>query len=45
MLASRLIENNVYASVRGEYLRVAPHLYTDDEDLARFDQILKSALI
>jgi len=43
-LAERLIQNNVYASVRGEYLRVAPHLYTDDEDLARFDQILKSAL-
>lgn len=43
-LAQRLIENNVYASVRGEYLRVAPHLYTDEEDLARFDQVLGAAL-
>jgi len=43
-LAQRLSENSVYASVRGEYLRIAPHLYTDNEDLARFDQTLKSAL-
>jgi len=33
-LAAQLIENGVYASVRGDYLRIAPHLYTDDEDLA-----------
>lgn len=39
-LAAGLIDNGVYASVRGEYLRVAPHLYTDDEDLARFDKAL-----
>jgi len=44
-LAERLVENNVYASVRGEYLRVAPHLYTDEEDLARFDEVLKLALV
>ncbi len=43
-LAARLIENGVYASVRGEYLRVAPHLYTDEEDLARFDEVLRIAL-
>lgn len=43
-LADRLVENNVYASVRGDYLRVAPHLYTDDEDLARFDRVLGAAL-
>lgn len=43
-LASRLVENNVFASVRGEYLRVAPHLYTDDQDLARFDEVLGAAL-
>jgi selenocysteine lyase/cysteine desulfurase len=39
-LAARLVENGVYASVRGEYLRVAPHVYSDDEDLARFDEVL-----
>ena len=43
-LAAKLIENNVYASVRGDYLRVAPHLYTDDEDLARFSAALGTAL-
>ena len=43
-LAARLIENGVYASVRGDHLRVAPHLYTDDEDLARFDDALRAAL-
>ena len=39
-LAARLVENGVYASVRGEHLRVAPHLYTDEEDLARLDEAL-----
>ncbi|HKJ20399.1 MAG TPA: aminotransferase class V-fold PLP-dependent enzyme [Woeseiaceae bacterium] len=43
-LAEQLVDNNVYASVRGDYLRVAPHLYTDDEDLARFDSVLGAAL-
>ena len=43
-LAERLIANNIYASVRGDYLRVAPHLYTDEIDLARFDEVLKSEL-
>ncbi len=43
-LAARLTENRVFASVRGDHLRVAPHLYTDDEDLARFDDVLGTAL-
>jgi selenocysteine lyase/cysteine desulfurase len=43
-LAARLTGNGVYASVRGDFLRVAPHLYTDDEDLARFDEVLARAL-
>ena len=43
-LAARLIDKGVYASVRGDHLRVAPHLYTDDEDLARFDDVLGAAL-
>jgi selenocysteine lyase/cysteine desulfurase len=42
-LAARLTENGVFASVRGDHLRVAPHLYTDDEDLARFDEVLGAA--
>jgi len=43
-LAAQLIENGVYASVRGDYLRIAPHLYTDDEDLARLDTALQVSL-
>ena len=43
-LATRLIENNVFASVRGDYLRVAPHVYTDDTDLMRLDDVLAAAL-
>jgi len=43
-LAAHLIDNGVYASVRGDHLRVAPHLYTDDEDLACFDDALRDSL-
>jgi selenocysteine lyase/cysteine desulfurase len=42
-LAVRLVDHGVYASVRGDHLRVAPHLYTDDEDLARLDDALGAA--
>ena len=42
-LAARLIDHHVYASVRGDHLRVAPHLYTDDEDLERLDAALGTA--
>ncbi|MDJ0748413.1 MAG: aminotransferase class V-fold PLP-dependent enzyme [Woeseiaceae bacterium] len=43
-LAAQLIEHHVYASVRGDHLRVAPHLYTDDIDLERFDAALGAAI-
>ncbi len=43
-LAASLVDNGVYASVRGDHLRIAPHLYTDDEDLARLDDALKTGL-
>lgn len=43
-LAAQLVGNGVFASVRGDHLRVAPHLYTDDEDLARFDDTLATAV-
>jgi len=32
------------ASVRGDYLRVAPHLYADANDLARIDEVPGGAL-
>lgn len=44
LLATRLLDSGVYASVRGNHLRVAPHLYTDEEDVARFDEALGMAL-
>lgn len=34
-LARRLAEESVFVSVRGERLRVTPHLYNDAEDIAR----------
>lgn len=43
-LAVRLVEQGVYASVRGNHLRVAPHVYTDEADLARLDDALRRAL-
>ena len=43
-LATQLTGNGVFASVRGDHLRVAPHLYTDDEDLARLDEVLSTSL-
>jgi len=44
-LAAHLIDNGVFASVRGDHLRIAPHLYTDDEDLERFDAALGAGLL
>lgn len=44
MLAARVVDKGVYASVRGDHLRVAPHLYTGNEDLARFDDALGAAV-
>jgi selenocysteine lyase/cysteine desulfurase len=43
-LAAQLVHDGVFASVRGDHLRVAPHLYTDDDDLARFDNALATAV-
>ncbi len=43
-LAERLVDHSVYASVRGNHLRVAPHVYTDDVDLERLDAVLGTAL-
>ena len=43
-LTAKLVEHGVFASVRGDHLRVAPHLHIDDEDLARFDTAFEAAL-
>ena len=40
-LASRLTAHNVFVSVRGESVRVSPHLYNTKEDVDRFFEILQ----
>ena len=41
-LQARLIDAKVYVSLRGQNIRVSPHVYTRDEDLAALLQVLKS---
>jgi selenocysteine lyase/cysteine desulfurase len=43
-LAERLAKADVHVSVRGSSVRVAPHVYTTDEDVARFRDALAAAL-
>ncbi|HWS81651.1 MAG TPA: aminotransferase class V-fold PLP-dependent enzyme [Rubrobacter sp.] len=40
-LAARLTAHNVYVSVRGESVRVSPHLYNTEEDVGRLFEVLK----
>jgi selenocysteine lyase/cysteine desulfurase len=43
-LVPRLNARNIYVSQRGDRLRVTPHLYNDEADLARFVDALKAEL-
>ncbi len=43
-LAATLAEEDVYVSVRGDAIRVAPHLYNDANDADRFIDTLKRVL-
>ena len=43
-LTERLAAARVFVSVRGDSIRVAPHLYNDERDVARFVDVLRSAL-
>ena len=43
-LTERLAAARVFVSVRGDSIRVAPHLYNDERDVARFIDVLRSAL-
>ena len=43
-LAERLSAAGVYASVRGDFLRVTPHLYNDDQDVRTLLHALAEAL-
>jgi selenocysteine lyase/cysteine desulfurase len=40
-LAVRLAKKNVFVSVRGRSLRVAPHLYNTERDIGRLFEVLK----
>ena len=43
-LAARLATKNVFVSVRGESVRVSPHLYNTEEDVNRLFEVLASVL-
>ncbi len=43
-LAGRLADEKVYVSIRGDAIRVAPHLYNNQADLDRFIHVLERAL-
>jgi selenocysteine lyase/cysteine desulfurase len=43
-LTARLKAENIHVSRRGDRLRITPHLYTSDEDVDRFLQVLKRQL-
>ena len=43
-IAAALAEQDVFVSQRGDWLRIAPHLYNDAEDLAKLDQSLGIAM-
>lgn len=43
-LPAKLAEAQVHVSIRGQSIRVAPHLYTSDGDLDRFFSILETML-
>lgn len=43
-LPAILAENKVYVSIRGNSIRVAPHIYNDKADVDRLFEVLESAL-
>jgi selenocysteine lyase/cysteine desulfurase len=43
-LLASLADDQVYVSVRGDSIRVTPHVYNDDEDVERFFAALEAAV-
>jgi selenocysteine lyase/cysteine desulfurase len=43
-LAARLAIENVFVSVRGESVRVSPHLYNTETDVDRLFDVLQRAI-
>lgn len=44
-LAALLVADGVFVSQRGDRLRLAPHLYTDQQDLQHFEDSLQDAML
>ena len=44
-LAAKLLADGVYVSQRGDRMRLAPHLYTDQQDLQHFEDSLRKAML
>ena len=43
-ITARLSEKNVFVSPRGEYVRIAPHVYNDEQDLERLRDVLADGM-
>jgi selenocysteine lyase/cysteine desulfurase len=43
-LVERLSQNKIYVSVRGDSIRISPHLYNTPDDISRLLEILESGL-
>lgn len=43
-ILQRLAEENVYVSLRGNAMRIAPHVYNDDRDLEKLVDVLAKSL-
>ncbi|HPF46777.1 MAG: aminotransferase class V-fold PLP-dependent enzyme [Alphaproteobacteria bacterium] len=43
-IAPALTKNNIFVSIRGDSIRVSPHIYNDKADIDRFFDVLESEL-
>jgi selenocysteine lyase/cysteine desulfurase len=41
-IAAELAANNIFVSVRGSAIRVSPHVYNDENDLAKLAAALQT---
>jgi selenocysteine lyase/cysteine desulfurase len=44
-LPAKLLAEKIYVSVRGDFIRIAPHLYNTDTDFNRLSEVLEKMLI
>jgi selenocysteine lyase/cysteine desulfurase len=44
-LPARLKEARVFVSIRGDSIRIAPHLYNDGNDIDRLFEVLRAAQV